>query len=154
MTFDHSSALFLTGVAALCVVACFHLWISRRDQFFFFGRTVPEGFQTTAEARAIVSLYRRQTLANLLLAVVFLVFLTIYRAPLHLSVSGVPMLALIIQGILFNFAFARANHASASALEDQHEAAGSHIIAVPLLLNPAAAPPRLSTILLPGVAAI
>ena len=47
--------MMIFAIALPLLLAAFYSWTSRLNQFFFFGRTVPQDFAASAEGRAIVA---------------------------------------------------------------------------------------------------
>src|ERR1700679_598614 len=144
-------------IAGLSGIAGFCLWTSRINQFFFFGRTLPQELAMSPEAKQITRRYTQQILIKFCATVVVFV-------ALHLIV-GIPLLpsfvlACILQIVGFHVAFARA-HGEAGvafeqrrgAMEDAAAETAPRVIAVPLLASKLPVRSRLSTIMLPSVAA-
>jgi hypothetical protein len=157
MNVQHISIAFFVYIAGLSGVAGFCLWTSRINQFFFFGRTLPRELAMSPAANQITRRYMQQILFKFCATVV--VF-----AALRLIV-GIPLLpsfvlACILQIVGFHVAFARAHREAGVAFEQPRgtissaEAeTASRVIAVPLLTSKVSARSRLSTIVLPSVAA-
>jgi hypothetical protein len=156
-TFFHNHAvIFAVDAVLLCAFAAFYGWTSRLNQFFFFGRTAPEGFSATPPARAIVRSYRLFVVANLLVALGIFAFLDGSRPRVPIAVAF--LAAALYQLVLFNMTFARAHRATGIALlgyqPDPHAPLpASRVIAVPLLETAATAPLGIFAILLPAIVA-
>ncbi|HWZ51785.1 MAG TPA: hypothetical protein VNW54_10000 [Granulicella sp.] len=55
----HESILaVVAGVTTICALAAYYAWIAGRNQFFFFGRTLPADFAETASTQAISRAFR------------------------------------------------------------------------------------------------
>jgi hypothetical protein len=151
------SLAFFIYIAGLSGVAGFCLWTSRINQFFFFGRTLPQELAMSPAAKQITRRYTQQILFKFCATVV--VF-----AALRLIV-GIPLLpsfvlTCILQIVGFHVAFARAHREAGVAFEQRRDATedaaaetAPRVIAVPLLTSKVPVRSRLSTIVLPSVAA-
>lgn len=101
------------GVAGLVAIALFNSWTSRINQFFFFSRTIPPGFVHTPAARQISARY----LISIWLG--FAAAILLFAATLLGSQFSVLLcfaLALVLQALIANVAFARAHRATGNAL--------------------------------------
>lgn len=148
---------FFVYIAGLSGVAGFCLWTSRINQFFFFGRTLPRELAMSPAARQITRRYTQQILFKFCATVVVFAGLRL--------IAGIPLLpsfvlACILQIVGFHVAFARAHREAGVAFEQRRDAmsnaeaeTSSHVIAVPLLTSKVPVRSRLSTIVLPSVAA-
>jgi hypothetical protein len=156
MNAHHISIAFFVYIAGLIGVTAFSLWTSRINQFFFFGRTLPRELAMSPAAKQITRRYSQQILFKFCATIV--VF-----AALHLIV-GIPLLpsfvlACILQIVGFHFAFARAHREAGVAFEQRgamsnaEAETAARVIAVPLLASKVSARSRLSTIVLPSIAA-
>lgn len=113
-----STNLLISGYAWACAAGLFAIalinsWTSRINQFFFFSRTVQPGFDRTSAARQITTRY---------LMSIWLGFgggLLLFAATLlfsRLSVLLCFTLAVLLQVLIANLAFARAHRATGEAL--------------------------------------
>lgn len=93
-------------IAALLGIAGFGSWISRINQFFFFGRTVSNEFRRSDAARAIVRRYLLFVWCSLAPAIVLLWAFRSFKP------VAACLIALVVEGLLQKVAFASA-HAQA-----------------------------------------
>lgn len=99
--------ILTTAISMPVLLAAFYSWTSRMNQFFFFGRTVPQGFASGAEGRAIVSRYRLQIWLGCVPAA------AVGAAMHRFDHATAGVWAVLVEAIVFYIAFARANAAVA-----------------------------------------
>jgi hypothetical protein len=136
------------GVACLTLIALFHSWVSRMNQFFFFSRTAPEGFSRTPRARQIARMYLLRVWMGFSAATLAFTALLRYSP---LSALGCFLVAMLVQVVACCFSFAQAHRAAGEAIAEVAGAAGlegdgASTIAVSLL-DPGAFTPALQTLL-------
>jgi hypothetical protein len=136
------------GVACLTLIALFHSWVSRMNQFFFFSRTAPEGFSRTPQARQIARMYLLRVWMGFSAATLAFTALLRYSP---LSALGCFLIAMLVQMVFCCISFAQAHRAAGAALADVAVPAGlkgesASPIAVSLL-DPGAFTPALLTLL-------
>lgn len=126
---------------ALLLLPAFYSWTSRLNQFFFFGRTVPADFPSSAAGRAITRQYRRLIWTGFFPIAAAAVVM--YR---HHNLSF-PLLAVMAGLVVFYIAFARAHNAVGRLVPF---AAAQPAVEVPLA--PTAHPPSIAALLAPFIA--
>lgn len=140
----------LIAAAALSATAPFYMRIPRINQYFFFGRALPEAFISSAAAQEISRRYQRQMRTGLMIAFALLLILSGAGRLSPFAALGVALLYLYI---FFHIRFALAHRAAGAAFAAsgpvQREAAEQGI-SVPLLQRDRQSQPALWQILLPG----
>lgn len=127
--------------AALALLPAFYSWTSRLNQFFFFGKTVPAEFPSSAAGRAIERRYR----INIWLGFVPAMLVGVALARAH--VITYPLWVVLMEAAASYFAFAYA-HGQVKRLVPNAVARP----AVEVALEPAANPPSLAALLAPLIA--
>ena len=153
----YSSYILAGGLACLLLIALFHSWVSRMNQFFFFSRTAPEGFARTPEARRITRTYLVRVWAGFTIAILLFASLLSHS---HLTPLASFLIAMLVQVVLCCFTFAAGHRAAGAAIAEvsgpeQPTIESASPITVSLL-DPGAFTPRLLTLLFlaPAAAAI
>ena len=113
MTNELTSTGALWATALLASISMLNAWTSRFNQFFFFSRTVWEGFRQTAEARQIELNYRLR--AWLALVPAYLLF-SLLVTQAHLAVIAALLVSGMTQSGLCMTAFALAHRATGARL--------------------------------------
>lgn len=123
-----TSPLFLLyAISGLLAVAIFHQWTSRINQYFFFSRSAPSGFDGAGPGRKITNAYRAHVW--LAFAAALAVFAILIQFT-HLSLKSCFLASVVIEWIGSCAAFARA-HALAGTAIAQSVADGPLTIAIP-----------------------
>lgn len=138
MISSDSPVILAASFAALSATAGFSLWTSRINQFFFFSRTVAPDFFLTPGAREIVKRYRQGVMIGYCVSISGFACLAKLTRLSFFAAFGI---ALLLQAVLSNVAYARAHKATGKATagsEGNPEPSDSaaedrHVIVVPLL---------------------
>lgn len=113
----HSMNLYdLYCAGALVAVTLFQSWTSRINQFFFFARTAPAGFEQSAGAQGIVMNYRMRTWLGLLPAIA--AYAATEQAA-HLPVATSLFAAVAVQSVVGGVVFALAHRDAGRLLAAQ-----------------------------------
>jgi len=142
------SYILAGGLACLVLLAAFHSWVSRMNQFFFFSRTAPDGFSRTPAAQRIARTYLvRVWMGFAAAAIVFTVLLRFSG----MWALGCFLVGMLVQVVACCFSFAQAHRAAGEAIAEIAGSAGlegesASTIAVSLL-DPGAFTPTLQTLL-------
>ncbi len=95
--------MLIATFAVLPLQAAFYSWMSRLNQFFFFGRTAPDVVKSSAEARSLVRRYLLRIWLGCALAA--LVGVLLWRQ----HNAACLLWAVLVEALAFNVAFARAH---------------------------------------------
>lgn len=127
-------------IAVPLLLAAYYSWTSKINHFFFFGRRVPAEFAASGEGKRIVAHYRLQIWLGCVVALGagYLLY--------GQSRSTAWLWAVLIEVLVFNFAFAQANRAT-TRLAPALPAGGA--IEVPLAPAAAGNPPSMVALLAP-----
>lgn len=128
---------------ALLLLPIFYVWTSRLNHFFFFGRTVPAEFPTSADGRAITRRYKLNIWLGSIPAFGLGAFL------FHRHNHTFPLWMVLLEAFAFYFAFATA-HRAAGRLAPAAESRP----AVEVPLAPTANPPSLPALLAPLISGV
>jgi hypothetical protein len=144
----YSSYILAGGLACLVLIALFHSWVSRMNQFFFFSRTAPEGFSRTPAAQRIIRTYRVRVWMGFAAAATVFILLLRFSGMWAL---GCFLAGMLVQVVACCFTFAQAHRAAGAAIAEitgtaGTEGDGASTIAVSLL-DPGAFTPALQTLL-------
>ncbi len=135
--------MLMITLTALLLITAYSSWMSQINQFFFFGRTVPEDFASGAEGRAIVRRFVVSIWIGCALAVVLIGVL--WREHLQSYILW-PVMIEIVVGY---FAFARANR---ETLRATGVVPAQTVMEVPLTTTEGRVP-SLATLMIPIVVA-
>jgi hypothetical protein len=151
----YSPYILAGGIACLVLIALFHSWVSRMNQFFFFSRTAPEGFARTPKARLITRAYLVRVWLGF--AAAGIVFTALLRFS-GMWALGCFLTAMLVQVVLCCFSFAQAHRAAGAAIAEvavpaQSGSESSSAISVSLLDSGAFTPRLLMLLFLAPAAA-
>ena len=136
--------MLIASFAILLLLAGYYSWTSSLNQFFFFGRTVPEDFPSSAAARSIVRRYLLEIwLGSVPAALVgVLLWQRHYRSCL--------LWPIVVETLAFYFAFSRAHRKVGQVAP---VAAPHAVVEVPLKAREGGVP-SLAALLMPMVIAV
>ena len=113
MTNELTSSAALWATAIMAAISMLKAWTARFNQFFFFSRTVWDGFRQTAEAKQIELNYRmRVWLALVPACLVFSLLVTEAHRPVLTSL----LVSMLMQAGICKASFAMAHRATGEIL--------------------------------------
>jgi hypothetical protein len=124
MIMSHSAINFVAALVCLSGLTGFYLWTSRINQFFFFGRTLPQGFAATAAGARVTKEYRQRIPIGLALSVGLFLALSLLGG---VSVAISLVAAVAVQAVVFNVVFALAHRDGGIAFKDSEWHAGEGV---------------------------
>lgn len=124
---------------ALLLLTAYSSWMSQINQFFFFGRTVPEDFESSAEGRGIVRKYVVSIWIGWALTMIVIGVLWRGSSPFYIE------LPVLIEMVVVYGAFARANR---ETLRAAGTAPAQTVVEVPLTTEERRVP-SLATLMIP-----